>query len=375
MPVWNPDNVKDIAESIGITSLTDEVLQGLTSDIEFRIAQVLEEALRFMRHGKRSILSTQDVAQALRVLDIEPLYGYESTRPVRFGEASIGPGQPLYYVEDEEVDFEKLINAPLPKVPREICFTAHWLAVEGVQPSIPQNPTTAESRGQELVAKGSNANTNLAAMSGNESVAVKPLVKHVLSKELQLYFEKICTALLDESNNDYRMAGLASVASDPGLHQLVPYFVQFIAEKVTHHLKDLFVLNQMMQLTHAMLDNDSLLLDPYVSLSTDVSYSQLNMVPAGCFNYSFYSYLSRRSSSWLLSRPLSSLSPPSPVCFPASHDHCSIQQDISYFKASSHAHIFETLPRSEQASWFKLWWHCWHPCYRQCRNHKNTDRT
>ena len=38
-------------------------------------------------------------------------------------EASLGPGQPLYYVEDEEVDFEKLINAPLPKVPREITFT------------------------------------------------------------------------------------------------------------------------------------------------------------------------------------------------------------------------------------------------------------
>ena len=72
----------------------------------------------------------------------------------------VGPGEA---VEDEELDFEKLINAPLPKVPREITFTgkfprldtivfglnsltdsilpAHWLAVEGVQPSIPQNPT------------------------------------------------------------------------------------------------------------------------------------------------------------------------------------------------------------------------------------------
>ena len=142
---------------------------------------------------------------------------------------------------------------------------AHWLAVEGVQPSIPQNPTTADSRNQELVPKGPSANPNLAAMSGNDNVTVKPLVKHVLSKELQLYFEKICSALLDESNNEYRLAALASIRSDPGLHQLVPYFVQFIAEKVTHNLKNIFVLTQTIQLTAAMLENKSLYVDPYVS--------------------------------------------------------------------------------------------------------------
>lgn len=141
---------------------------------------------------------------------------------------------------------------------------AHWLAVEGVQPSIPQNPTSAESRNQELVPKGPGANPTLAAVSDGDSVIVKPLVKHILSKELQLYFGKICSAVLDESNDEYRVAALASIRSDPGLHQLVPYFVQFISEKVTHNLKNLFILTQTVHLTAAILDNDSLYVDPYV---------------------------------------------------------------------------------------------------------------
>lgn len=281
--VWNPDNIRDVSESIGLNTLPPEVVDHLTRDVEFRIAQVLEEALKFMRHARRTTLHTQDVSQALRILDVEPLYGYESTRPLRFGEASIGPGQNLFYLEDEEVDFEKLINAPLPKVPREMTFTAHWLAVEGVQPSIPQNPTPADTQqrtdqGLSLLPKagagpaGQN-NAYLAATAGADNINVKPLVKHILSKELQLYFEHVTSALLDETSaqqgqqgeDAYRLAALNSLESDPGLHQLVPYFVQFIAEKVTHNLKSLFILTQMLHLVAALLKNPNLHLTPYIS--------------------------------------------------------------------------------------------------------------
>ncbi|KAI6830879.1 DUF1546-domain-containing protein [Hortaea werneckii] len=263
MSVWNPENVTDVAESIGIASLNREVVEHLARDVEFRLSEVLNEALKFMRHAKRTTLTTQDISQALRLLDVEPLYGYESTRPLRFGEASIGPGQPLFYVEDEEADLEKLINAPLPKVPREISFTGHWLAVEGVQPSIPQNPTPAQGQA-EMAARGPSGNSTLAALSGNDNQNVRPPIKHVLSKELQLYFDRVAPAIMDPSNEDYRNAAFASLKTDTGIHQLVPYFVQFVADKVTHNLKSIFTLTSSMQLVAALLENQSLYMAPYV---------------------------------------------------------------------------------------------------------------
>jgi transcription initiation factor TFIID subunit 6 len=267
--LWNSENVKDVAESVGIGALNDDALKALTQDVEYRVGQVIVEALRAMRAARRTTLTVNDVSLALRVLDVEPLYGYDSTRPLRYGEASMGPGQPLFYIEDEEVDFEKLVNAPLPKVPRDMSFTAHWLAIEGVQPSIPQNPTTTESRSQELLPKGPGANPALSALAGNDAAGSKPSIKHIVSKELILYFDKIQAAILDDNPDEevvrLRQAALGSVRDDPGLHQLVPYFINFIMDRVTHQLDDTFTLKQMMELTHALIENKSLFLDPYAS--------------------------------------------------------------------------------------------------------------
>lgn len=102
-------------------------------------------------------------------------------------------------------------------------------------------------------------------MADSSASTTKPLVKHILSKELQLYFQKVTSSILDPSQPEYRAAGLASLKEDPGLHQLVPYFVQFVAEKVTHNLRDLFVLNQMMHLVYALTQNEKLNLSPYVA--------------------------------------------------------------------------------------------------------------
>jgi len=103
---------------------------------------------------------------------------------------------------------------------------------------------------------------------GSKELEVKPRVKHVLSKELQIYFEKVCKSLLDQENTPehirLRSAALHSLKNDTGLHQLVPYFISFISEQITYNLENLGVLASILEMMYSLLSNDSIFLDPYI---------------------------------------------------------------------------------------------------------------
>jgi transcription initiation factor TFIID subunit 6 len=89
-------------------------------------------------------------------------------------------------------------------------------------------------------------------------------VKHVLSKESQELFAKLSSALLDETNPEWQNAALASIQTDPGIHQLTTYLLAFVAEKVTHSMKNVFVLRSMLLTIEKLLKNPSIYLDPYI---------------------------------------------------------------------------------------------------------------
>lgn len=80
----------------------------------------------------------------------------------------------------------------------------------------------------DLLSKRSKSHGGTSALS--DQVDVKPLVKHVLSKELQMYFERITEAVLSEDER-LRSQAFESLRMDPGLHQLLPYFVQHIHKR------------------------------------------------------------------------------------------------------------------------------------------------
>ncbi|KAF9427229.1 hypothetical protein BGZ94_005288 [Podila epigama] len=280
MSTFPSSTIKDIAESVGIPNLKDDVATSMAQDVEYRIHEIVQEAMKFMRHGKRTKLTVDDINNALRVRNVEPLYGFCSSNPTRFKRTTAGTSatgqQELFFAEDEELDFETILSAPLPKVPLDVTYTAHWLAIEGVQPAIVQNPTPSEAKADlfnkrikleqssQPVVPGIKTGSPHQTPSNNTSGAeVQPLVKHVLSKELQMYYERITSAVLSR-DEVLRATAISSLQNDPGLHQLLPYFVQVVAGKVTQNIRNLFVLEAMMAMVRALLDNDSLFVEPYL---------------------------------------------------------------------------------------------------------------
>jgi transcription initiation factor TFIID subunit 6 len=177
---------------------------------------------------------------------LQPLYGYNSSRSIKFREATAtSDATQLYYIDDEDIEFEKIINQPLPKLPRDIEYAGlftlpvqsklilgHWLAIEGVQPAIIQNPTAADLKSSDFPGPTSGSGTSASGLAVASDSETKLPVKHILSKELQLYFERVASALVNAEMDNVRETALASLRNDPGLHQLVPYLVAFIAEKV-----------------------------------------------------------------------------------------------------------------------------------------------
>jgi transcription initiation factor TFIID subunit 6 len=67
--------------------------------------------------------------------------------------ANANPTQ-VYHVPDEEIDFATYLKQPLPpglSNSAGVQWKAHWLAVEGVQPAIPENSTPSSRAGRELI--------------------------------------------------------------------------------------------------------------------------------------------------------------------------------------------------------------------------------
>ncbi|KAG6790213.1 hypothetical protein POTOM_006361 [Populus tomentosa] len=247
--------IEVIAQSIGITNLSPDVYLTLAPDVEYRLREIIQEAIKCMRHSRRTALTAHDVDTALILRNVEPIYGFGSGGdkvPLRFKRAAAAGHKDLYYIDDKDV-----IEAPLPKPPLDTSLSSHWLAIEGVQPAIPEN-VPIEALG--VISDGKKSDYK----DDGLSIDVKLPVKDILSRELQLYFEKVTELTVRRSESAIFKQALVSLATDSGLHPLVPYFIQFIADEVSRNLNNFSLLFAVMRIARSLLQNPYIHIEPYL---------------------------------------------------------------------------------------------------------------
>ncbi|KAF5730515.1 transcription initiation factor TFIID subunit 6 isoform X1 [Tripterygium wilfordii] len=253
MSIVQKETIEVIAQSIGISNLSPDVALALAPDVEYRVREIMQEAIKCMRHSRRTTLTADDVDSALNLRNVEPIYGFASGDNLRFKRAA--GHKDLFYVDDKDVEFTDVMEAPLPKAPLDTSIAVHWLAIDGVQPLIPENaPVEALSDGKISEYKE----------DGGLPVDVKLPVKHVLSRELQLYFDKITELTVKRPDSVVFKQALVSLATDSGLHPLVPYFTCFIADEVTRNLSNFPRLFALMRVARSLLLNPHIHIEPYL---------------------------------------------------------------------------------------------------------------
>lgn len=244
----------------------------------------------------RRRLHAEDINLALQWRGSEKLYATGTVIPPSSNSSS--------HAEDaskKPVDLEDYLKSEMQlRPPLEVGLTSHWLAVDGQQPDIPQNPTGAAGSGRggmmgmAAMVESDHHHSAESALDdhhhhghGNRSgVRVSQLLPLLLSEELQLYFTRITLAIqrggATPTTRQQQDAALASVARDAGLQELVPFFIKYISQELSHHVGNPDHCRTLVRLAMSMLHNPHLHLELHVSTKTSFVWRNISSAEIIC---------------------------------------------------------------------------------------------
>lgn len=273
---------------MSIPNVQGAARSSLVSLTEEHLTQLIREAVNVQRHCKRARihqptdeaskspakdkdragvlkrrLHAEDINMALQWRGSEKIY---ATGTVGFyGKSTTKRG------EDRIVILEDYLKSEMDlKPPQEVGLTVHWLAVDGVQPDIPQNPIRNKNMQKTIVHRVEDEDEEKADDgSGGVGVQVTQLLPRLLSEELQLYFSRITTAVerggrtpVERQQQD---AAMQSLSRDSGLQELAPFMINYVAKNLYKHIGNPEHCRTLIRMAYSLLINHHLHLELYVS--------------------------------------------------------------------------------------------------------------
>ncbi|VDK55906.1 unnamed protein product [Anisakis simplex] len=255
---YGADYVKLVAETIGITNLSEKCASQVGASVTFVIKELLEQSKKFASHARRKRVIADDFVEALKFRGHSPIFGLSSKEGVSY----------------------RLVGS----TGRIVNVSAHWLVIDGEQPAVPENPipkydedlaSTASSSVNEKVEQqqqndigGSHSllsilsSQNTKKLRKIEQIQVKTITTHTLSLEQQIFFKEITEAIMG-SDDSRRTEALHSLQTDAGIQILLPRFSLAIAEgvrcNIVHH--NLAILIYLMRMIQSIASNPALSLD------------------------------------------------------------------------------------------------------------------
>ena len=267
-----------IADSIGVnlpkTQLTTQVAQ----EGELYIQQWIGSAALLYANAHAGRLTVDHINRALLAENKQPLLGYNNNPSFLIVPASLEQAE-LLFPRETEVD----LNEASEQVPAPVtqAFSYQYLLTEGV-------PVTRQSLStRRLVIKfppSEKATPNPAAsLEFNRRAPInlakrayekRQLVGDVVNGGLVCYFLRMVNLMRDDLVLSKDPA-LERLASDPGIEQLIPYFLQFVFGQVTVRLREVTVMNTMVEVTNAMMQNPCMSNAIYAHAFLKIAFSLL----------------------------------------------------------------------------------------------------
>jgi transcription initiation factor TFIID subunit 6 len=237
------DWLQDVAESCKIEAVAPSVTRIILPVVEIQIKRIIQQAAKIQKRGKGRNLTVEDINLALSLNGLEEIYGLNPpSDSVVTSSTSNNVGI---------INLLEFAKQPIPRCPLIPELSLHWLAVEGCQPLIPENPL--------FVADKSKADSTNVGGAGSLAASIDTGRPWSLPKEMQHFFSRT-TVLILAGDHTTLPTVLLALQKDVGIQDLVPYYSRFIYQqiKANANTKSLSMLKILVSAATALISNEAL---------------------------------------------------------------------------------------------------------------------